>query len=231
MRGPRIQVVGRTDPAFENCISICGLPHKGHRALGPVKLEGWMRSGNGTLMMMKRSIMWMQAMYGIHRAPGAGICAAACCQCSEKIRNRNQRFVYTTLSQTPANAVIIPRRPNTRATSRSEYTTRPPLPPLPPPHNPIPTPTLLLRQWLPCLHRHLLPHRRINRHIENLMHALHLLTTTLHIRRPHLLRDTRALLRRHGRQALGFQQVDAGAFGAEVGFQADEDEGGCGAEV
>jgi len=133
MRGPRIQVVGRTDPAFENCISICGLPHKGHRALGPVKLEGWMRSGNGTLMMIKRSIMWMQAMYGIHRAPGAGICAAACCQCSEKIRNKNQRLVYTTLSQTPANAVVIPRRPNTSNQPLRVYYTAPSSSPSSPP--------------------------------------------------------------------------------------------------
>ncbi len=30
---------------------------------------------------------------------------------------------------------------------------------------------------------------------------------------------------------MGFEEVNADAFGAEVGFEADEDEGGRGAEV
>lgn len=30
---------------------------------------------------------------------------------------------------------------------------------------------------------------------------------------------------------MGLEEVDAGAFGAEVGFETDEDEGGVGAEV
>jgi len=38
--------VGRIDPAFENCISICGLPHRGHRALRPAGMDIRMRSGN-----------------------------------------------------------------------------------------------------------------------------------------------------------------------------------------
>ena len=30
---------------------------------------------------------------------------------------------------------------------------------------------------------------------------------------------------------MGFEEVDAGALSAEIGFETDEDEGSCGAEV
>lgn len=134
MRGPRIQVAGRTDPAFENCISICGLSHKGHRALGPVKLEGWMRSGNGTLMMMKRSIMWMQAMYGIHRAPGAGICAAASCQRREEIMNKKQTFpVYNAFANASACSHHTSKSKATSNQPFKEYCTAPSSSPSSPP--------------------------------------------------------------------------------------------------
>ena len=63
------------------------------------------------------------------------------------------------------------------------------------------------------------------------MHPCHLLARALNIRCPHLPSNVLALLLRDRRQALGFEEIDAGAFGAEVGFQANEDEGRGGAEV
>jgi hypothetical protein len=39
------------------------------------------------------------------------------------------------------------------------------------------------------------------------------------------------LLRGDGGEALGFEEVDARSLAAEVGFQADEDERGGGAEM
>ena len=63
------------------------------------------------------------------------------------------------------------------------------------------------------------------------MHALHLLARALHIDGAHLPRDIPPLFLGDRCQALGLEEIDTGAFVAEVGFQADEDEGGGRAEV
>ena len=63
------------------------------------------------------------------------------------------------------------------------------------------------------------------------MHAIHFFAAAFDVCCAHLLCDTLALFRGDGRETLGFEEVDAGAFGAEVGFEADEDEGGGGAKV
>ena len=71
----------------------------------------------------------------------------------------------------------------------------------------------------------------IDRQLEDAVHALHLLAAALDVGGAHAGRDRLALFRGDGGEALGLEQVDAGAFGAEVGFQAHEDEGRGGAEV
>jgi hypothetical protein len=71
----------------------------------------------------------------------------------------------------------------------------------------------------------------IDRLLKHLMHTLALLGTAFNVRSAHALSDLLALLGRHGSQALGAQQFDAGALVAEVGLAADQHERGLGAEV
>lgn len=71
----------------------------------------------------------------------------------------------------------------------------------------------------------------VNGLLEDLIDAAHLLAAALHVEGTHLLGNGLALLLSHGREALGLEQVDAGALGAEVGFEADEHEGCVRAEV
>lgn len=66
---------------------------------------------------------------------------------------------------------------------------------------------------------------------EDLFYTGHLFTTALHVTRAHLSRYRHALFLGDGGEALGFKEVDAGSFRAEVGFQPDEDEWCVGAEM
>lgn len=67
--------------------------------------------------------------------------------------------------------------------------------------------------------------------LEDFVDAAHLLAAALHVAGAHLLGDGSALLLRDGGEALGLEEVDAGALGAQVGLETDEDEGGVGAEM
>ena len=58
--------------------------------------------------------------------------------------------------------------------------------------------------------------------LEYLIYTAHFLAATFHVERTHLLRDLLALFFRDGREALGFEEVDAGSLCAEVGLEAYE---------
>ena len=77
----------------------------------------------------------------------------------------------------------------------------------------------------------LAPDGGVDGKLEDLVDALHLLAAALDIDGAHLLCYALPLLRRYGRQALGFEEVDTGALRSKIGFETDEDERGCGAEV
>ena len=59
---------------------------------------------------------------------------------------------------------------------------------------------------------------------EDLVDASHLLATTLHVACSHLPSHTHALLLRDWGQSLGFEEIDAGAFGSKIGLETNEDE-------
>ena len=67
--------------------------------------------------------------------------------------------------------------------------------------------------------------------LEDLVDAAHFFAAALHVSCAHLLGDGHALLLGDGGEALGLEEVDAGALGAEVGLETDEHEGGVGAEM
>ncbi len=67
--------------------------------------------------------------------------------------------------------------------------------------------------------------------VEDLVDAAHLLATALHVLGAHLLSDGHGLLRRHGRQALRLQHLDARLLAPQVRLHAHEDEGRVRAEV
>ncbi len=66
---------------------------------------------------------------------------------------------------------------------------------------------------------------------QDLVDAEVLLAAAFHVSGLHLLGDAHALLARDGRESLGFEEVDAGSFVAEIRLEADEDERGVGAEM
>ena len=72
---------------------------------------------------------------------------------------------------------------------------------------------------------------RVDGQLEDVVDALHLFTTALHVHGAHAFRHGLALFRRDGSETLRFQEVDAGSFRAEIGFEPDEDQRGGGAEV
>lgn len=80
-------------------------------------------------------------------------------------------------------------------------------------------------------HLDFLPDRRVDGQLEDFVDAVHFLTAAFHVHGAHALRDGFALCWCDGGKALGFEKVDAGSFGAEVGFEANQDERGGGAEV
>lgn len=67
--------------------------------------------------------------------------------------------------------------------------------------------------------------------LEDLLDARHLLATALHVGGAHLARHREALFCCDGCEALGLEHVDAGLLVAQVGLEADEDEGRVRTEV
>jgi hypothetical protein len=78
---------------------------------------------------------------------------------------------------------------------------------------------------------HATAHRRIDGHIEYLVYARHLLGRTFHVHCAHLLRNGGSLRFCDGSEALSFEELDAGTFVAEIGFEAAEYYGCCWTEV
>jgi hypothetical protein len=71
----------------------------------------------------------------------------------------------------------------------------------------------------------------IDSELKHVLHADHVLAAALRVYGPHSLGDATALLFGDGGETLGLEELDAVALGAEIGFEAHEDDGGCGAEV
>lgn len=67
--------------------------------------------------------------------------------------------------------------------------------------------------------------------VENLLDAVLLFTTALHVHGAHLLGDGTALLRGHRREALCLEELDAALLVAEIGLEAKKHQWCCGAEV
>lgn len=72
---------------------------------------------------------------------------------------------------------------------------------------------------------------RVDGKLKHLVDTSHFFAAALDVSGPHALRDSLALFGRDWCQALGFEELDTCAFVAEVGFEADEDEGGCWTEM
>jgi len=109
-----------------------------------------------------------------------------------------------------------------------------PLLPLGRHHTPTPTatsPTTIPQRRFRFRAVVLTPYRDIDRRLEDFVHAAHFLGRALHVQGAHFLRDGFPLGLRDWGQALGFEELDAVAFVAEVGFEGAEDYWGCGAEV
>lgn len=70
-----------------------------------------------------------------------------------------------------------------------------------------------------------------HRHVEDVFYAVLFFGTTLHIHGAHLLGDDTALVWRYRGETLGFEKLDAVSLATEVGFKAEEQDGGKGAEV
>lgn len=68
-------------------------------------------------------------------------------------------------------------------------------------------------------------------HIKDLVDTTHLFAAAFDIGSAHLLRYTLALLWRYGCQTLSFEEINAGALVAEIGFEADKDQRSCWAKV
>jgi hypothetical protein len=71
----------------------------------------------------------------------------------------------------------------------------------------------------------------IDCHIEDIVHAAHLLAAALHVSCSHLLCYSHSLLLSHRGQSLGFEEVNAGTFRSEICFETDENERSVRAEV
>lgn len=70
-----------------------------------------------------------------------------------------------------------------------------------------------------------------NCHVKDLFYTILLFAAAFHVCSTHLLGDCAALLGGYRRQSLGFKELDAVLFVAQVRFQAEEHEGCGGAEV
>lgn len=71
----------------------------------------------------------------------------------------------------------------------------------------------------------------VNGGIEDFVNTRHLFTTALHVEGAHLLGDGLPLVICDGSETLGLEEVDTGALVAQVGLEAEEDDGGGGAEM
>lgn len=63
------------------------------------------------------------------------------------------------------------------------------------------------------------------------MHTRHLFAAAFNVCRPHLTCDILALLGGDRGQALRLQEIDAGAFVAEIRLEANKEQGRCWAEM
>lgn len=63
------------------------------------------------------------------------------------------------------------------------------------------------------------------------MDTSHLFTAALHVKGTHLLGDSLALVGCDRSESLSFEEIDAGAFVAQVGLEAKEDNGSGRAEM
>jgi hypothetical protein len=77
----------------------------------------------------------------------------------------------------------------------------------------------------------LLSHSCVDCKLENVIYTSHFLAAAFDVHGIHAFCDGLALLWGYRSETLGFEEVDAGAFGTEVGFEPNENEGRCGAEV
>lgn len=84
---------------------------------------------------------------------------------------------------------------------------------------------------LPLFALDLLSDRGVDRKLKDFVDAFSLFAAAFDIHGAHSSCDGLALFGCHGCQALDFEEVDAGAVVAQVGFEANEDERGCGAEM
>ena len=84
---------------------------------------------------------------------------------------------------------------------------------------------------LPLFALDLLSHSRVDCKLEDFVDSFGFFAATFDVNGTHSSCDGLALFGCHGCQALAFEEVDAGALGAQVGFEANEDERGCGAEM
>jgi hypothetical protein len=67
--------------------------------------------------------------------------------------------------------------------------------------------------------------------LKHLVDTCHLFAAALDVGGSHALCDSLALFWGNWCEALGLEELDACAFVAEVGFETDEDEGGCWTEM
>jgi hypothetical protein len=91
------------------------------------------------------------------------------------------------------------------------------------------------RAWLARCRRHwclvLVPDSHGHGHVKDVLDAVLLFTTALHVHGAHLLGYSAALVGGDGREALCLEQLDAVLLVAQVGLEADEHHGRGGAEV
>ena len=74
-------------------------------------------------------------------------------------------------------------------------------------------------------------HHGFDSMLKDLINAIIFFAAALHVLGLHMLRDRQPLLRGDWLQALGLQEVNAGALGAEVRLEANEEDGAVWAEV
>ena len=77
----------------------------------------------------------------------------------------------------------------------------------------------------------LLSHSGVDCELEDFVNSVGFFAAAFDVHGAHSSGDRLALFGCHGCQALGFEEFDAGALGAQIGFEANEDERRCGAEM
>jgi hypothetical protein len=71
----------------------------------------------------------------------------------------------------------------------------------------------------------------VNGDLEDLVDTSHLFTTAFHVEGAHLLGNSLTLMVCDGSKSLSSEEVDAGALVAQVGLEAEEDDGSGWAEM